>query len=66
MDEALAVSPVSYLTSIVLDRILSVGSYTLCDNKAQKNKVERVGREVEGEEKRFWGCLAFFPIFRVL
>ena len=32
MDEILAVSPVSYLTSIIPERIPSVGSYTLCDN----------------------------------
>ena len=32
VDEALVVSPFSYLTSTVLDQISLVGSYTLCDN----------------------------------
>ena len=32
VDEALVVSPISYLTSTILDGIPLVGSYTLCDN----------------------------------
>ena len=36
MDEALAVSLVSYLTSTISDGIPLVGSYTLCDNRVDR------------------------------